>query len=222
LPDLPEKPAFGRYAGLPEKPAKKGGCLKAAIVAVIAVLLPLPAHADPLAPVTEVMDVARQLWSENPPETLDYFEPDRLERLYSASFVAAYKEARKFPAFEPEPGQTEGYPFDYDVIANSQDGCPLEDVKLAKTGEEGGVTTVTATFKLWGCSEDPSERDFLSEVRFKVIEEYGKPVISDIVRMLDGEGLSLLEEMQYIVSGEPQIFEEGEQDGAAEGEENPD
>lgn len=196
--------------------------MKAAILATLAVLFPLAAHADPLTPVNEVMDVARQLWGENPPETLDYFEPDRLERLYSASFVAAYKEARKHPAFEPEPGETEGYPFAYDVIANSQDGCPLEDVNVARSGEEGGVTTVTATFKLWSCSEDPAERDFLSEVRFKVIEENGRPVISDIVRMLDGEGLSLVEEMQFIASGEQEIFDEGGQDGTAEGEENPD
>jgi hypothetical protein len=169
------------------------------------------------------MEIAQRLWSDNPPETLDYFEPERLSRLYSAAFIATYKEARKHPAFELEPGQTEGDPFGYDVIVNSQDGCPLEDLNVAKSGEEGGVTTVTATFKLWRCSSDPAERDFPSEVRFRIIEENGRPVIDDIVRMLDGEGLSLVEEMQYVISGEPELPPEGEgePDGDTQGEDDP-
>ncbi len=168
-------------------------------------LLPAAAHADPLAPVNEVMDVARQLWSENPPENLDYFEPERLSLLYSASFLSAYKAAQKNPVFGLEEGESEGNPFDYDVIANSQDGCPLENIKAEKTGEAAGVVTVTVTFNLWRCVEDAAERDAPSEVRFRLIEEGGKHVIDDIVRMLDGEQLSLVEEMHYIAAGDPDI-----------------
>ncbi|HSO46344.1 MAG TPA: hypothetical protein VLQ68_00295 [Rhizobiaceae bacterium] len=154
------------------------------------------------------MDVARQLWSDNPPQSLDYFDPDRLSRLYSTGFVTAYKAAQKNPVFGLEEGESEGNPFDYDVVANSQDGCPLEDIKAEKTGEAAGGVTVTVTFKLWRCVEDAAERDALSEVRFLLIEENGKQVIDDIVRVMDGEQLSLLEEMQYIASGEADVGED--------------
>jgi hypothetical protein len=169
-----------------------------------------PAMADPLTPVNDVMNVTKQLWSGNAPDGLDYFDAEHIDRDYSAAFIAAYKEARKNPVFGLEPGQTEGSPFDYDIIANSQDGCPLEDVKTEVTGESGGVTTVTATFKLWACSEDPAERDSVNEVRFEVITENGKPVINDIKRMLDGEALSLMDEMNDIAKGEPDTMEGGE------------
>jgi hypothetical protein len=168
------------------------------------------AFADPLAPVNDVMNVTKQLWSGNAPDDLDYFDAERMARDYSAAFIAAYKAASKNPVFGLEPGQTEGSPFDYDIITNSQDGCPLEDIKTAVTGESGGVTTVTATFRLWACSEDPAERDSINEVRFEVITENGKPVINDIKRMLDGEALSLMEEMNDIASGEPEMMEGGE------------
>lgn len=185
-----------------------GVAVKRTIPVIVVLLMPLAAHADPLAPVNEVMDVARQLWSEDPPQGLDYFDPDRLSRLYSAEFAAAYKAAQKNPAFGLEEGESEGNPFDYDVIANSQDGCPLEDIKAEKTAEAAGVVTVTVTFKLWRCVEDAAERDALSEVRFLLIEENGKPVIDDIVRVMDGEQLTLLEEMQYIASGEADVGED--------------
>ncbi len=45
-------------------------------------------------------------------------------------------------------------------------------------------------------------------MRFLLIEENGKPVIDDIVRVMDGEQLSLLEEMQYIASGEADVGED--------------
>lgn len=184
--------------------------MKRIAFALIASMLPAAAHADPLQPVNDVMNVARQLWSGSAPDELDYFDAERIGRDYSAALVDTYKQARKNPVFGLEPGQTEGSPFDYDIIANSQDGCPLEDIKTAVTGESGGVTTVTATFKLWACSEDLVERDTINEVRFEVIEENGKPVINDIKRMYDGEALSLMEEMTEIAKGEPEMLEGGE------------
>src|SRR4051794_11304089 len=106
--------------------------------AAVPALYPSFAMADPLDPVNDVMNVTKQLWSGNAPDGLDYFDAEHLDRDYSAAFIAAYKEARKNPVFGLEPGQTEGSPFDYDIIANSQDGCPLEDIKTAVTGEAGG------------------------------------------------------------------------------------
>jgi hypothetical protein len=177
--------------------------------ALIALLLPGVAHADPLAPVNDVMNVARQLWSGSARDALDYFDAERVGRDYSAALIATYKQARKNPVFGLEPGQTEGSPFDYDIIANSQDGCPLEDIKTAVTGEADGVTTVTATFRLWACAEDPVERESVNEVRFEVITENGKPVINDIKRMYEGEALSLMEEMSEIAKGEPEMMDAG-------------
>ncbi len=185
-----------------------GVAVERTVPVLLFLLMPFAAHADPLAPVNEVMDVARQLWGEDPPQALDYFDPNRLAQLYSAGFAAAYKAAQKSPVFGIEDGESEGNPFDYDVIANSQDGCPLEDIKAEKTGEVAGVVTVTVTFKLWRCIEDAAERDALSEVRFLLIEENGKQVIDDIVRIMDGEQLSLLEEMRYIASGQADIGED--------------
>jgi hypothetical protein len=186
-----------------------GNEMKRIAFALIALALPAAAHADPLEPVNDVMNVARQLWSGNAPDELDYFDAERIGRDYSAALIDTYKQARKNPVFGLEPGQTEGSPFDYDIIANSQDGCPLEDIKTAITGEANGVTTVTATFKLWACSEDPAERETLNEVRFEIIEENGRPVINDIKRMYDGDALSLMEEMTEIAKGEPEMMEGG-------------
>jgi hypothetical protein len=183
--------------------------MKRTAVAVIALLMPAAAHADPLEPVNDVMNVAKQLWSGNAPDDLDYFDAERVSRDYSAALIDTYRQARKNPVFGLEPGQTEGSPFDYDIIANSQDGCPLEDIKTAVTGETEGVTTVTATFKLWACAEDAVERDSVNEVRFEVITENGRPVINDIKRMYEGEALSLMEEMSEIAKGAPEMMDAG-------------
>ncbi len=146
--------------------------------------------ADATDPVKDIMDVATSMWSDNPPEDLDYFDKTHLERDFSKAFVAAYEEASKFPAFEE--GTT---PFDYDVITDSQDGCPLEDLAIRSNGEKDGVTDVVASFKLWTCAEDPSYKDDVTEVHFDVIVEDGKTVINDIHRKRDGQSDSLLAEM---------------------------
>ena len=62
---------------------------------------------------------------DNPPEYVDYFNDGFLQRLYSKDFVAKYREAAKYPAYEDG-----GSPFDYDVIAMGQDGCSINDLKI--------------------------------------------------------------------------------------------
>lgn len=143
-------------------------------------------------PVKSIMDLATALWSDNPPEDQDYFDKDHIV-LFSKEFVAAYHEAEKYPVYDEG-----GTPFGYDVITNSQDGCPLKDMTIAPGTETAGTKDVKVTFKLMSCYDDTG-KDAVSEVHFKVITEDGKPVISDIDRIVDGKSASLMAEMKDIV-----------------------
>lgn len=151
--------------------------------------------ADAEEPVRAVMDLATALWSDKGAEGQDYFDASRLGTLYSKAFVAAYKEAAKYPLYDEAGG-----PFGYDVIANSQEGCPLKDITITNQGEKGGVTDIKVTFKLYTCyDDDPSYKDKVNEVHFDVVTEDGKPVISDLHRIgEDGKQDSLVAEMQEI------------------------
>jgi hypothetical protein len=150
--------------------------------------------ASPEDPVRSVMDLATALWSDEPSvEGQDYFDKNRLETLYSKAFVEAYRQAAKYPIFDENGG-----PFGYDVITNSQDGCPLEAVAVANQGEAGGVHDIKVTFKLWTCYDDNASKETVSEVHFRVVTEDGRPVIADIERMVDGKPNSLVAEMKEI------------------------
>lgn len=151
------------------------------------------AAAGPDEPVKVIMDLASALWSEKPPENADYFDKDHIG-LFSKDFVAAYRETEKYPIYEEG-----GSPFGYDVITNSQDGCPLKDVSIASAAETAGTTDVKVTFKLMSCYAEDPNKDALSEVHFKVVTEDGKSLISDIDRIIDGKSVSLMAEMKEIV-----------------------
>ncbi|RYH00551.1 MAG: hypothetical protein EON57_10950 [Alphaproteobacteria bacterium] len=147
----------------------------------------MPALAAPEAPVRAIMDLATAMSSNAAPQGADYFDANHIG-LFSKGFLAAYTEAKKYSYLE------DGGVFEYDVITNSQEGCPLKDVSIAPGAESSGESKVTVTFKLMSCYQD----DSLSEVHFKVVTEDGKPVISDIDRIIDGKPVSLMAEMQDI------------------------
>jgi hypothetical protein len=149
--------------------------------------------AGPDEPVKTIMDLASALWSDQPPENQDYFDKDHIA-LFSKDFVAAYRETEKYPIYEEG-----GSPFGYDVITNSQDGCPLKDVSIAPAAEAAGMTDVKVTFKLMSCYAEDPNKDALSEVHFKVVTENGKSLIADIDRIIDGKSVSLMAEMKEIV-----------------------
>ena len=151
-----------------------------------------PAIAAPDEPVRAIMDLATALWSDNPPEGKDYFDKDHIA-LFSKDFVAAYREAEKYPIYEEGGG-----PFGYDVVTSSQDGCPLKDLTIAPGADTAGTTDVKVTFKLMSCYDEDPAKDDLSEVHFKVITEDGKSVISDIDRIVEGKPMSLVAEMKEI------------------------
>ncbi len=154
------------------------------------------ALADPVDPVKGVMSLAERIWSDPPATDEYYFDAKNLGQFYSAGFIEAFRIAEKNPAIPVDEGGTEGYPFDYDVITSSQDGCPLKDIKIVAGAASGEATPVTVTFRLWDCLEDAAERERLNALRFMVVNENGRPVINDIIRVEEGEGISLVEEMR--------------------------
>lgn len=156
---------------------------------------------DPLTPVREVMDVTVVNWSENVDEWKGIFEGGRLDRLYARELADLYrkaseKAAKVFESDEPVD------PFDYDVVTNSQDGCPLQDVKIALAGEKDGVSDVVVNFRIWACEENEDTKNLVSEVHFDVVVEEGKPVIRDIHHVVDGERDSVLEEIRNILASD--------------------
>ncbi|AHG45593.1 hypothetical protein RLEG12_21185 [Rhizobium leguminosarum bv. trifolii CB782] len=132
--------------------------------------------ADATAPVKEIMDATRSNWADNSGDWSDIFDASRLTRLYSKDFVAKYQAAAQFPAVDDDGIS----PFDYDVIVNGQDACPLEDLTMAAAPAVNGTAEVTVRFKKSACSEAPDAKDYTT-VRFEVIEEGGTSVIDDVV-----------------------------------------
>lgn len=170
--------------------------IKKLAVAAFLLVAPPALAAGPEDPVRSIMDVATALWSDNgAADGQDYFDATHLKTLYTKAFVAAYREAAKYPLYEEAGG-----PFGYDVVANSQEGCPLKDIVITNMGEKAGVTDIKVTFKLYTCyTDDPAYKDKTSEVHFDVVTEDGKPLISDFHRIDDdGKSDSLMKEMQDI------------------------
>ncbi|MGO7212944.1 hypothetical protein ACC817_24350 [Rhizobium ruizarguesonis] len=132
--------------------------------------------ADIIAPVKEIMEATKSNWADNNSDWTDIFDASRLDRLYSRDFVAKYRAAAQFPAVDDDGIS----PFDYDVIVNGQDTCPLEDLTMAAAPVVDGVAEVTVRFKKSACSDAPDAKDYTT-VHFLVVEEGGKPVIDDIV-----------------------------------------
>ncbi|NNH59589.1 hypothetical protein HLI01_22900 [Rhizobium laguerreae] len=131
--------------------------------------------ADIIAPVKEIMEATKSNWADNNSDWTDIFDASRLDHLYSRDFVAKYQAAAQFPAIDDGIS-----PFDYDVIVNGQDACPLEDLTMAAAPVVDGVAEVAVRFKKSACSDAPDAKDYTT-VHFLVVEEGGKPVIDDIV-----------------------------------------
>lgn len=157
--------------------------------------------ADPTEPVKKVMDITVKNWSGEADDWKYIFDEDLLTTLFSKSFIAQYREASKKPAYEAESGE-KGDPFGYDVVTNSQDGCPLQDVNISAAPPKDGVSDVTVKFKLWACMDEAEMKKTVDQVNFDVIEEDGKPVINDIHRVGDEGRDSLQQEMTTIIKGE--------------------
>ncbi|WP_132567059.1 hypothetical protein [Rhizobium sullae] len=127
------------------------------------------------APVQEIMDATVENWSGDAAEWIDIFGPGKLDKLYSKDFAAKYGEALKHPAMEEAIS-----PFDYDVIVNGQDACPLEGLTLTSQVAADGKEEVVASFRKMACADGP-EAQTVSTVRFEMVTEDRKPLIDDIM-----------------------------------------
>lgn len=161
----------------------------------------LASAADVTDPVKQVIDMTKFNWESVDADWKYIFDADPLSKLYSKRFQDVYKEAAKHPAYDSENNEP-GDPFGYDVITNSQDGCPLQDIKILAGAPKNGVTPVNVTFKMWTCIDDAQIKDGVTEVQFDVITENGKPVIDDIHHIADGERDSVFAEMQSLAKGQ--------------------
>jgi hypothetical protein len=174
---------------------------KFATAALFAIVFSLPAISqaaalDATAPVKTIMDATVSNWAGGDSEWQDIFDDGKLSQLYSKDFAAKYQAAAKFPA----AGDDGISPFDYDVIVDGQDACPLEDLTITPHAPSNGTTEVVAQFKKSTCMGKDAEYQAYSSVRFEVIEEDSKPVIDDIVTMDEnGKVTSVKDVMQSIV-----------------------
>jgi hypothetical protein len=157
----------------------------------------LPASAgDPVAPVREIMDATVSNWAGGDSEWQDLFGPDRLNRLYSKDFIAKYDAASKYPAVDDDGIS----PFDYDVIVQGQDACPLQDLTIKPSPPSNGRTEVIAQFKKQTCMGSDAANQAFSVVRFEVVDEGGKTVVDDILTLDEnGKDSSLKDTMDSIV-----------------------
>lgn len=152
---------------------------------------------DPTIPVKTVIDITAANWAEDAPEGKDIFAEDLLSRLFSADFVAAYRQASKHPAYDPPAGETTGSPFDYDPIAGGQDGCSFENIRV----EDDGDGQVTALFNNRKCFGDAPEYQEDTVLIFHVKDEGGRTVIDDIYPVVDGNsGASIKDELKKIAA----------------------
>lgn len=173
--------------------------MKSLVAAAVSLCLAAGAAlaADVTAPVREVIDVTAGNWKGEDAAPEDVFDAKRLVRLFSADFVAAYKEASKHPAYDPPEGETTGSPFDYDPIAGGQDGCAFENIRI----EDDGDGQVTALFNNRKCFGDDPEYLKDTVLIFHVQDEGGRSVIDDIYPVVDGNsGESIKDELKKIAA----------------------
>ncbi|TPW28766.1 hypothetical protein FJU08_15630 [Martelella alba] len=159
-------------------------CLMIGLLGLIAAGPALAGATDD--PVAEVMAVTVNNWSPEAAVQEDLFSPDRLKRLFSRDFNARFEKAVAVSGVGDG-----GSPFDYDVVVNAQDGCPLEDLTISPPLVTGGTTVETARFRFMACiGAEPAYQAF-SETRFLLVDEGGHLKIDDIIAISpDGQSLS--------------------------------
>jgi hypothetical protein len=157
----------------------------------LASAMPISAASDVTAPVREIVEAAARGWDDKVDEPAeDVFSADRLSRLFTKDFQTAFEAASKNPPFDLPEGETTGYPFDYDPIAQGQDGCPFEDIRI----EDDGDGQVTALFNNRRCFGEGAEYEADTVLIFHVVDEGGRSVIDDIFPVVDGQSGSSIKQ----------------------------
>lgn len=156
---------------------------KAGLLALVMLSISGPALAvDLTAPVREIVEATARNWEEGASGSEEeVFSEERLKRLFSADFAAAFHAASKNPPYDIPEGETTGFPFDYDPIAQGQDGCPFKNIRV----EDDGDGQVTALFNNRNCYPDTTDAADTVLI-FHVATENGRAVIDDIYPVVDG------------------------------------
>lgn len=140
------------------------------------------AATDVTEPVRDVVEAAARNWAEGSTgNEEEVFSADRLARRFSKDFAEAFAAASKNPPHDLPDGETTGFPFDYDPIAQGQDGCPFKNIRI----EDDGDGQVTALFDNRSCFDGTVAADTV--LIFHVVEETGRTVIDDIYPVVEGQ-----------------------------------
>lgn len=172
------------------------------LAALSACVMISPAMAfSPQEPVKTLVDATVENWAGTNEEFKYVLDDAYLNSVYSKAFAKAYRDAGK--KLSQDAGEGEEYPpFGYDIITNSQDGCPLQDVKTDKVTPKDKGAEVIVSFKHYACMGDEADYQIRSVVHFDVIEEDGKAVIDNIRHKTDEGFQSLRGELDDILKGQ--------------------
>lgn len=170
-------------------------------IALILLALATPAAAfSPEQPVKILIDATVDNWAGVNEEFSFVLDEKLLDTVYSKAFAKAYRDAKA--KITEDAGDGEDYePFGYDIITNSQDGCPLQDVKSNVASSKDGRAEVIVSFKHFACMGEQEEFQILNVVHFDVIEEGGNAVIDNIRHKSDEGEQSLRADLDDIVNG---------------------
>ena len=155
---------------------------------------------SPEVPVKTLVDATVENWAGVNEEFKFVLSDEMLDRVYSKAFANAYRDAKKKLSAEANDGE-EYDPFGYDIITNSQDGCPLQDVKTDIASSASGKAEVIVSFKHLSCMGDDADYQIRNVVHFDVIEEGGKAVVDDIRHKGDEGEQSLRDDLEDIIKG---------------------
>lgn len=150
------------------------------------------AAGDVTEPVRDVVEATARNWAEGTTgQVEEVFSSERLARRFSKDFAKAFAAASKNPPYDIPAGETTGFPFDYDPIAQGQDGCPFKNIRI----EDDGDGQVTALFDNRSCFDGGAAVDTV--LIFHVVEEEGRAVIDDIYPVVEGRsGESIKQALQ--------------------------
>jgi hypothetical protein len=118
----------------------------------------------------------------------DYFSEDRLARLYTRSFVNAYRAAWT----KQEAGENGGYLLGADPIVGGQDSCPFKDLSIEVMKPQSIYVYVVARFRASYCFGNPSDEKRVTTVNFSTILEHGTFKIDDILHLEGNKVVSSL------------------------------
>jgi hypothetical protein len=167
-----------------------------AILAALLVGAASPAFAvDVTGPVRELMKAAATNWSEEGGDE-DYTSEDRMSRLYAPSMASIIEEAVGHAS-----RQNKETVLGYDMLTGSDDGCPLQGLKITQKKPEADFIPVFVEFKPFTCLKANPKQNMLMQVLFMMGEYDGVYKIDEIFRTVKGnEVISVSDEFSAVTT----------------------